>query len=655
MASNNPSGIRPCLICMETPDRLKVLRMCKHAFCIKCLTRHVQKLGEASRTFPCPSCKADCPLSDDGIDGLQDYDGVEITEADGTQGPSANVFCGLVGLTKGKTALCQSCSYTKSLETEAESLCEECGYLCLCKDCSLVHGTNKATAAHTVVALKTSDVECCRKHKQLITRFCSSCTVLCCRLCVLLDHGDHTIKGISEVFHELVDEVKNLTLEQAKRPADVRKFESQLGMIQCSEVAQREEVILREIEDHAEVYIAQIIKRKAALKEQVKLSYQVVTQVTECLDKLPAIAKLEETLAKAIDVLSGAEPHPKDIQKLLSVKQAIVEYGIENDINMDNFWDSFDKLLDKPIHFVPKTPDCNLGALEAKERFYKSRLLKDTKLTFEKKLEVDDPAKFVPCVSVIDKEFYAVAHPTLESKVSDGFDIYKFQGIFQQTFKENADSLCDMAATPDGRLAVLGRGSSHEFCCARLFHPVTGFTKSTKDFQIRNPLSFDVSYRHQYVILSNDGGRRVTICNEDGSVDLVHQVNPSNGISDAIKIACSSRYVYVLGRIRLVVYERKNNDLVEVTTSGTIFNRCNLTGISVTKNDQVLLCYDSDNCSRFWFGTFVLTCRTLSQSTQAEAKITNMTKGQNRAMKLSANDSFAVTSLDGSMIRVYTF
>jgi hypothetical protein len=642
MASQDASTYPACLICLETPDALKVVTTCKHAFCRKCLTTHIKKCESASGNFACPSCQVDCPLPGNGVDGLRDYDGDEEPDhADRIQDAQE---------TSGGIATCESCHYAQNKDVNAEHLCEECGCIYLCPECAQLHGKNKATAKHVLVTLSMCDDGRCKKHKKTINRYCCTCDKPCCHLCILLDHGDHELQGISEVFHALVEEVSEMSMEQMKKSKDLKKFVGQLNILKTSEVTRRGDVLIREIEDHAEVCITQIIEQKEALKEQAKDYYKFGPQVEECLEKVPTIARLDDSLAMAKDLLSRVETHPRDIQRLSSVRQEIVKYSIEKEIDIEEHWESYKGLLDKPLQFVPSTPTCNIGVLEARER--KRMDLKNCKLIFEKKLEVDDPTKVIPCVVILGNDFYAIAHPSRKGQYSDAIDIYKVPGQFQRTFKNHADSIYDMAANPDGRLAVLAKGSMQESCCVRLFHLQTGYMKSTADFPVRNPLSFGVNIRHQNVILSNDGGRKIAIYNEDGSVDLTHEIVDIPGIHDASRIACSRKYIYVLGGKQVAVFEVQNKNLVLVTTSGTTLYAVDLTNISVTDSDEVLLSFDQ-GVINVCFGRYVLTNRMLKLWSQRQTMV--IAHGIDTYMSISASETYIVTSQEGSIVRVYKY
>ncbi|XP_064651041.1 uncharacterized protein LOC135502273 [Lineus longissimus] len=551
-------------------------------------------------------------------------------------------------LVEGLTAICTSCRYTKNIQAIAESLCEECGSLYLCRDCANVHNRNRSTANHVVISLKRMDEGCCSTHMEVINRYCGTCSQPCCNLCVLLDHGDHKIRGIGEVFYGLVDDLNHVALEQERRAKDLRNFEGQLNSIKSSKVAERRRILAQEIDDHAQVCIAQITKQRDALKDRVEDGYKVLNKVTECLNKIPTLVLLDETVDKAKVVLTEVEPHPNDIEKLTSIRNEFMNWGLKDEVDSESYLEIYQQLFNNPFHFVPTLPNFNIGALEAMEMSSNYRDINLCKLIYERKLAADDASEVIPCVANLGNGYYAAAHPTLEGTPSDGIDICKVPGEFLHCFHECP--VYDMAATPEGHLAVLTTGSAQEASCAHLVNPVEGNTiGSTSDFPIRHALSFDVNFYHQYVILSNDGGRRITICNKDGTLDQSHKIDESHGVKDSSRIVCSRKYIYVLGRKRFVIFDCKSKELglVLVATSENEFTTLTLTDISVTDFDEITVCYEGGTDNHFWFGRCVLHKGSLSGWNIREMS------GQARRTRLSRNHDYMVTSQEGSIIRVY--
>jgi WD40 repeat protein len=318
----------------------------------------------------------------------------------------------------------------------------------------------------------------------------------------------------------------------------MKRFQSQMQFLKNTKVSARRDVIIQEIEDQAENCFAQITKQKEDLKESVMHAYRVVSEVANWLDTVPALERADNAIAKFKSFQSESEPHPSDIERLSTVKRQITDSGLVEKVDVDTYMASFSKLLLNPTEFVPNEHVYRIGKLVVKTR--KNENIKQSKLVFEKEMEVDNKAKYIPCVANLGYDFYAVAHPTTEGVPSNAIDIYKYPGELQRTITDHATPVYDVAPTPDGKLAVLSDGETNDSCSVRLFDPATGDMISSTNIPVRDPIAFDVNIRHQYVILSKDGGKRASVVNEDGSIELSKAVDQSLGIEDFSRIACCS-------------------------------------------------------------------------------------------------------------------
>jgi hypothetical protein len=584
MASMEHRSDPVCTICLEVPEVLKVVTTCKHAFCRKCLSSHIESIGQASRSFPCPTCSVECPLSGNGVDGLMDYDDAEAVGG---------------GLITGENVGCSSCRRTKDTIVDAENLCQECGNVYLCKDCTVIHGRNRATSDHVVISLKALNTKIggnCRNHGELISRYCCTCSKPCCFICVLHEHGDHDVKRIGHVFCSLVQEVGYVADDYERKSNHLKRAELELKVLRDSEVSVRKATLIREIEEHAEITIERILEQKNAMKEKVQREYKVVSEVYDWLGKVPSLAKIEKSISQARAILPEVEPHPYDIKRLSEIKRRIESGNFTDDIDVGRYWKFYQQLFDKPFHFVPSEKEYTFGKLEVKENVYND--FSKCKLLFEKELPVDDKEfKYIPSVANLGNDFYAVAHPSVHGKSSNAIDIYKIPGEFQQTFTDNVAPICDMASTPDGKLAVLSEGCTGGSCHVRLFDPDDGYIRSTKDFHVCGPLSFDINMRHQYVVLSDDGVRRVSIHNDDGSSEFVQDIDKSYDVSDAHKITCLANDSFVLiGMANLVIFKLKDRKMCEIINCREIFTSGQkLIDISATAFGEINLSYKMDN------------------------------------------------------------
>ncbi|XP_064634690.1 uncharacterized protein LOC135492266 isoform X2 [Lineus longissimus] len=587
MASKESRGEPICAICLEAPDMpevLKVVTTCRHAFCRNCLSKHVESFGEAGKVFPCPTCQVECPLPEQGIEGLLEYNMSEVDDAGG------KVAIG--------TIACLSCQYTNGTASEAKAFCQECGNAYFCNDCTGVHGRNEATSDHKVISLKSLGRKTgsrCRGHGPLINSYCCTCQEPCCYICVLLGHGDHEVKKIWEVFRSLLREVRCVTEDYERRSSDLKIAEGQLKFLSKSEVSLRRDALIQEIEGHAEQCIEKIIGQKDELKEKVRYSYKVVDDVSGWLGKVPELDKLTEILAKSTKTLTDSEPHPFDIGQLSRMKQRLTDSGFTGEIDMNGFFESYTRLFNNPFYFVPNESVDNIGDL--KETTRKDKNIARCKLIFEKELVIKDARKYIPCVANLGNDFYAIAHPTIPGTPSNAIDVYKFPGDFQRTITDNVNSIHDMAATIEGHLAVLSDGVVENTCAVQLFDPEDGYVKSTADFPTRNPLSFDVNLRNQYAILSSDGNKKVSVVNSDGILEFT--CDQLKVVTDATSISwCGIDKIVVMGQTSLVVFEL-NGEVISEFTKRTFHQNLHSTHISATLFGEIICCYKFNGKHKF--------------------------------------------------------
>jgi hypothetical protein len=460
---------------------------------------------------------------------------------------------------------------------------------------------------------------------------------------------------LGEVFLSVAQEVDSLTREQERRSAELKKHESQMMMLNSPELTERRDLLLQEIDGHAARCIEMIVEKRDAIKAQVWNRYKLITEVTENLNKIPELPKLDSAVEKARQLLTMAEPHPVDIAELFAVKHDIVRCGIQHEIDIGGYWTDFRQLLDNPVQFVPlPLQEYNMGTFEVKK--IPQPGVQRYLLTFEKELVADDEGKFIPCVANLGKDLYAVAHPTVRGQPADAIDVYKVPGEFLQTIRDHAAPLYDMDATPDGQIAVLSDGETEGTCSVRIFDPETGYLRSTKDFHIRDPLTLDVNKRYQFVILNKDTElrernecvKRLSVFNEDGSVEITQIVDETSTANEVHKISCSARYFYITGKAHVfAVYEQEGKQLVRISDASP--HEYDDSGdISARYFDEISSCLTGEHCS--YYGRHALVNNELKNWT---AKLVGKhPHGADIESRLSVKDNYIVSS-QGRIIRVY--
>ncbi|XP_035681634.1 E3 ubiquitin-protein ligase TRIM56-like [Branchiostoma floridae] len=201
-----------CTICCYNFKKPKVLP-CLHTFCAHCLREWAQK--NDGDTFPCPICREQVSLPENGVEGLKD-----------------NFF--LASLVKAVTEhhkvrhgqdglLCTTCDEGKP----ATSRCSDCAEF-LCESCELAHRLQRATKGHTLFTFeelktgkydgvfRTRKVPPCPKHSgEILKLYCRTCETPICNECALFEHRDlqllHNITRIEEVATEKRKTILDLT------------------------------------------------------------------------------------------------------------------------------------------------------------------------------------------------------------------------------------------------------------------------------------------------------------------------------------------------------------------------------------------------------------------------------------------------------------
>ena len=158
--------------------------------------------------MPCPLCKKEFTVPDDGLSGTQKNFFIEKL---------LHVKKVLVGQAAQRIIPCDICSgdeVTASKNTKRASMyCVQCQQN-YCEQCSLGHKKMKSSSGHTQVDVgkKSESVELiskispstCEQHKnEEIKLFCQECKVTICMMCFVKSHKTHECKDIEEVSDKL--------------------------------------------------------------------------------------------------------------------------------------------------------------------------------------------------------------------------------------------------------------------------------------------------------------------------------------------------------------------------------------------------------------------------------------------------------------------
>ncbi|XP_064648544.1 uncharacterized protein LOC135500819 [Lineus longissimus] len=568
MASKAADSAKVCLVCFETRP-LKIAGRCKHSFCTECLTNAIQR--HDGDVFSCPSCHADCPRPWNGVEGLVGYTGEEVAAEDlgfmveqdrkekGVNAPRHEKRDGGKFQPAVLDVRCMICQHKKR-EVQAVNLCVECKNLYICGDCTEVHGKNKATKGHSVIPLqleRPKQEAVCVKHNSPLDSYCTECKQAVCMVCVMLEHGDHTLEKIGEIVDAKVEGLKVVLKEREERLGKLQMVEKELVFLtRIAPVVDKQDILIKEIEDHAQKCIEKIVKWKEDLKEKVKADYLIIHDIPVCLKKVSeTVQKMQAPIQRAGQLLSETEHQPVYLDRLIALQQdleALAETG--NNVQGEGYTAELRELHNQDCRFMPEAID-SLGKIDKTQARQEEDELE---IIYKDTMVEDDKEKFIPCVANLGQRF-AVAHPTTEGEPSNAVDIYQFPGELKHTFKDHVPPLYDVSATPDGKLAMLSDGTGDTSRCVKLFDSQTGYISSTCDFDIAKPLSLGVTLQHQYVILGDNehGERQITVVDKEGCVEHTHVIDEEihKKLIEPSRITCGGKCNFVIGKLCAHAFE----------------------------------------------------------------------------------------------------
>ncbi|CAH1779294.1 unnamed protein product [Owenia fusiformis] len=188
-----------CSICMEILDDPRSLQ-CMHSYCRKCIQVTIVK-HQDKKLFPCPICREDCPITNQGAAGLK-----------------VNFFVNSVlDIAKDQSALskdawnCDIC-LDEDESVPAISKCLDCNEK-LCKACNRAHKRSRCSKLHKILELSgdtSKDTKAamdmlsrrtlyCQVHTQEpLKYFCKKDQLLICQDCFAFDHQGHQLENIEQ-------------------------------------------------------------------------------------------------------------------------------------------------------------------------------------------------------------------------------------------------------------------------------------------------------------------------------------------------------------------------------------------------------------------------------------------------------------------------
>ena len=273
-----------CAICL---DRLTspLFLQCLHTFCSQCLHRIVN--NDPVPVITCPTCRAETPLPEKGVDQLMSNFFV-------------NQMLDLVYLKSEElkkeireNKKCAACDNVKTADF-ATSRCVDCNKD-LCTSCVAEHKRAHATLDHRIIATGEDDgqdtqeldkycLSFCKYHtRNVIKYFCNTCDEAICRVCTILEHREHqyvypkeALPGRRGAITELLEQAKSRMPQLKKTLAEVREMSKRLT--ECKEA------ITREISENTQARIEALREGQNDLLKQLD-DIHTAKQKVLCLQK----------------------------------------------------------------------------------------------------------------------------------------------------------------------------------------------------------------------------------------------------------------------------------------------------------------------------------------------------------------------------------
>ncbi|XP_070540253.1 E3 ubiquitin-protein ligase TRIM56-like isoform X2 [Ptychodera flava] len=262
MATGVYEAINDYLACQICTNRLLCPKMlpCRHTFCKACL----EEWAKSNRgKLTCPSCRQECPLPAEGVDGLRSNQFAEgLPEMISTREGAVD--------SEG----CES----KMCENPAVIWCVDCCQF-FCQECRRSHEIVRSLSKHRLLTMEEYNSpnapRPCKVHiGDLLDFFCQNCQVTLCRKCAREKHNS--------TIHDVI-EIKDAAL-------------AYLSLVEASSA-------------HFETFLASIKREKENIDKTIdelkKQSGDMASKVTTEADK--AIRKIEqerERLLGEIDQIS---------------------------------------------------------------------------------------------------------------------------------------------------------------------------------------------------------------------------------------------------------------------------------------------------------------------------------------------------------------
>ena len=284
-----------CAICHEHYTDPKLLP-CLHYYCKQCIHTLALRTG-IDKPFPCPECRTDTTLPQEGVDHLKPAFFVNRMKS---------IHSNLSKVHGKVEAMCENCSGDK-----AEAFCRQCAEF-ICTDCVRSHQRMKTFTGHKTVSLDelkeggakdivVPDVplKMCEEHDEQVKVYCFDCNCLICLYCTMQNHNGHNHKFVKKA----APVIKKELLEQLGTLKEIKaSFLHAVGEIKSTK--------------------SEVKVQVNSVTEHIKTSFNELRQILANRER----ELLKETTAKEAQKLEKLSAQEKKLSISSAVIQSVIEY-----------------------------------------------------------------------------------------------------------------------------------------------------------------------------------------------------------------------------------------------------------------------------------------------------------------------------------------
>ena len=317
-----------CTICQSTYSDPHILP-CLHSFCKPCLSKLIgstkcKQESTAIRfsftsdkiTMKCPLCRSEHRLSSKGADDLT---------------PNTQLAMEVNKLSEKPPQ--QQCGECEAVNIA--SFCSDCGNF-LCQLCDQAHKRMATFKNHTLVLpdlvketpkVKKIKFPCPQHEGESLEVYCTTCSIIICRDCILVAHNGHRFKQAVDVSDEIR---RSLLSDSGKLSAKLSTFKSHAEAVAKVEkhVTTHPDKIKAFITAQFEELHKLLEKRKVTLLKEVDTQYNGFSKtlwvekdiVETSICKLEAGIKFAQQVAKSQDKLEVAVLGNKAVRSMNQTK-----------------------------------------------------------------------------------------------------------------------------------------------------------------------------------------------------------------------------------------------------------------------------------------------------------------------------------------------